>query len=153
MFNSFMEFAYLEAKNAFLRGEFPVGCVAVYENKVIAACGNEVERRKDRTAHAEMLILEKLRKIFDEKTFFGREIHVYSTLEPCCMCASAISMHGISKVYYGAEDAKFGGIGRIFANNSGYFKPEIYFLESAEILELMKNFGKSLRHGPLRVDA
>jgi tRNA(adenine34) deaminase len=144
MFESFMNNALLEAKKAFSINEIPVGCVISHNGQIIAHAHNMVENHSDKTAHAEMIALNIARKHFGTHNFQGLNLSLYSTLEPCCMCMAAISMHQISKVYFSCEDQKFGGT-RIWLNNSSYFKPEIVHIHNEESEMLLKRFFESRR--------
>ncbi len=108
----FMDVAFTEARVAALAGEVPIGCVIVHEGKVIARAGNRTVADKDPTAHAEMVALrEAAKKLRAERL---TECDLYVTLEPCTMCAAAMSLARIRRLYYGAVDPKGrrGGIGR-----------------------------------------
>lgn len=108
----FMELALKEARRAAALGEVPVGAVLVVGGEVIAARGNERERRHDPTAHAEMLVLR------DAAAILGGwrlpEGTLYVTIEPCAMCAGAIVLARIKRLVYGADDLKAGAAGTIF---------------------------------------
>jgi tRNA(adenine34) deaminase len=107
-----MGLALEEARLAATLGEVPVGAVLVVGGEVIASRGNERERRRDPTAHAEMLVLR------DGAAMLGgwrlREATLYVTLEPCAMCAGAIVLARIKRLVYGADDPKAGAAGTIF---------------------------------------
>lgn len=123
-----MELALAEAEAAATRGEVPVGAVVLdAEGEVVAADGNRTEELADPTAHAEMLVIR------DATRKLGRprlpECDLYVTLEPCPMCAQAISFARIRRLYYGAADPKGGGVEhgpRIFASSSCHHRPEVY---------------------------
>jgi len=108
----FMALALEQARFAADRGEVPVGAVLVVGGEVIAARGNERERRRDPTAHAEMLVLR------DGAAILGgwrlKDATLYVTLEPCVMCAGAIVLARIARLVYGADDPKAGAAGTIF---------------------------------------
>jgi tRNA(Arg) A34 adenosine deaminase TadA len=126
---TFMEHALAEAEAAARRGEVPVGCVLVdgTSGKVIAAAGNRTEELADPTAHAEMLaIREAARRIGAPRLDM---CDLYVTLEPCPMCATAISFARIRRLYYGASDPKMGGVEhgpRIFSQATTHHRPEVY---------------------------
>jgi tRNA(adenine34) deaminase len=107
-----MALALEEAHLAATQGEVPVGAVLVVGGEVIASRGNERERRRDPTAHAEMLVLR------DGAGLVGgwrlSEATLYVTLEPCAMCAGAIVLARIKRLVYGADDPKAGAAGTIF---------------------------------------
>lgn len=145
MFKSYAYFAINEAKKALKNNEVPVGAVAVYNGVVIAKAYNRVEKRRDKTAHAEMILIEKLRKIFQTTHFFNLEISVYITLEPCCMCTSALSICGVKNIFYLLEDEKFGGVKRVFMN-SAYFLPNFYYTYNEEYHHILQSFFQKLRN-------
>lgn len=107
----FMGLALSEARKAGERGEVPVGAVLVADGEVLAARGNERERRHDPTAHAEMLVLR------DAAAAAGgwrlRDATLYVTLEPCTMCAGALVLARVKRLVYGADDPKAGAAGSI----------------------------------------
>jgi tRNA(adenine34) deaminase len=107
-----MALAIEEARRAAAQGEVPVGAVLVVGGEIVAARGNERERRHDPTAHAEMLVLR------DGAAIVGgwrlQEATIYVTLEPCAMCAGAIVLARIKRLVYGADDPKAGAAGTIF---------------------------------------
>lgn len=107
----FMKAALAEAKIAFLKNEVPVGSVLVYKNKIIARAHNLVESFKDPTLHAEMLCIKKAIKILKN----WRLLHtvLYSTLEPCVMCAGAIILSRIKKIVWAANDIRTGAGGSL----------------------------------------
>jgi len=100
------------ARAAGTRGEVPVGAVAVRDGTVIAAAGNAMERRRDATAHAEILVLRKVARIVGGWRLDG--ITMYATLEPCPMCAGAMVQARIDRVVYGARDPKKGADGSVY---------------------------------------
>jgi tRNA(adenine34) deaminase len=117
-----------EAAVAGAAGEVPVGAVLVdAAGDVIAACGNRVERDHDPTAHAEMVALREGARRLGEKRLAGCDLFV--TLEPCPMCAAAIGLAHIRRLYFAAYDPKGGGVEhgpRIFEQPTSYHRPEIY---------------------------
>lgn len=108
---TFMDIALDEAKKAKQIGEIPVGAVVVYEGKVIAKAHNLKEKLKDATAHAEILAIREASKKLDNWRLSKADMYV--TLEPCPMCASAITQSRISKVYIGTFDPTSGACGTI----------------------------------------
>jgi tRNA(adenine34) deaminase len=100
------------ARAAGVRGEVPVGAVAVRDGAVIAAAGNAIERRRDATAHAEMLVLRRVAGIVGGWRLDG--VTLYATLEPCPMCAGAMVLARIPRCVYGASDPKKGADGSAF---------------------------------------
>ena len=117
-----------EAAAAGAEGEVPVGAVLVDgAGTIIAAAGNRVERDRDPTAHAEMVVLREGAQIFGATRLAGCDLYV--TLEPCPMCAAAIGLARISRLYFAAYDPKGGGVehgARIFDQPTCHHRPEIY---------------------------
>ena len=102
----FMRAALREAEQALREGEVPVGAVIVYGNQVIARAHNQTERLNDVTAHAEMLAITAAANHLGGK--YLKDCTLYVTLEPCVMCAGALSWSQIGRVVYGASDEKRG---------------------------------------------
>lgn len=127
-FASHMDEALTEARAAALRGEVPVGAVVVDpRGKVIAQAGNRTRELNDPTAHAEILALRAACAVAGSERLNGHSLYV--TLEPCPMCASAISQARIARLYFGAPDPKSGGVlqgPRIFEHSQSHHVPEIY---------------------------
>jgi tRNA(adenine34) deaminase len=123
-----MAFAFAEAEAAGWRGEVPVGAVLIGEaGTVVAASGNRVEEQRDPTAHAEMLVLREAAARLGAKHLDGCDLYV--TLEPCPMCAAAISLARVRRLYFGAYDPKAGGVehgARVFAQPTCHHRPEVY---------------------------
>jgi tRNA(adenine34) deaminase len=123
-----MTLAFTEAEAAGWRGEVPVGAVLVgADGSVVAASGNRVEAEHDSTAHAEMLVLREGAAKLGQKQLDGCDLYV--TLEPCPMCAAAIGLARIRRLYFGAYDPKMGGVEhgpRIFDQPTCHHRPEIY---------------------------
>jgi tRNA(adenine34) deaminase len=123
-----MEQALAEAEAAAARGEVPVGAVLLDpEGTVIAAAGNRTEELSDPTAHAEMLVIRAAATSLGRARLVGCDLYV--TLEPCPMCAQAISFARLRRLYFGAADPKGGGVEhgpRIFTNTSCHHAPEVY---------------------------
>ena len=147
--NTAMMAALAQARAAFEADEVPVGAVITHHpsGAIIAAAHNQTEQRQDCTAHAEMLAIAAAQKHLGQKSLGDCDIWV--TLEPCAMCATAISHARIARVYYGAADPKSGGIGqgaRIFDQPQTHHKPEVYDGIAAEPCEdLLKSFFQSRR--------
>ncbi|CAG4912410.1 unnamed protein product [Acidocella sp. C78] len=122
-----MRQALAEAEAAARRGEVPVGAVVVdAAGAVLAAAGNEVEARADPTAHAELLALRAAAQRRGGKFLQGCRLYV--TLEPCPLCAAAISLFRIQRLIFGAYDPKSGGVEhgpRVFAQSSCHHRPEV----------------------------
>lgn len=123
-----MDKAIAQARAAAARGEVPVGAVIVDgAGVVLAEAGNETVARGDMTAHAEMLALRGAAAKVDGGRLEGCDLYV--TLEPCPMCAQALSLARVRRVYFGAYDPKSGGVEhgpRVFEHGSAHHKPEVY---------------------------
>lgn len=122
-----MAVALAEAERAAARGEVPVGAVIVREREVIAAAGNRTLERRDPTAHAEMLAIREACELLGTERLTGCDLHV--TLEPCTMCAGAISFARIRRLYFGAFDPKGGAVEngvRFFSSPTCTHAPEVY---------------------------
>lgn len=123
-----MEAALAEARAAGARGEVPVGAVVVAPGgRIVAAAGNRTRELSDPTAHAEILALRAACAAAGSERLPGHDLYV--TLEPCPMCAAAISFARIARLYYGAADPKSGGVAqgpRIFAHPQCHHAPEVY---------------------------
>ncbi len=136
-----METALLEANAAAQRGEVPVGAVVVHDGKVVAQAGNRTRALSDPTAHAEMLALRAACEKLGERL---PACDLYVTLEPCPMCAAAISFARIRRLYYGASDPKSGGVGqgpRLFSHPQCHHKPEIYDgIREGDAAQILKTF-------------
>ncbi|MBL8628425.1 MAG: nucleoside deaminase [Rhodospirillaceae bacterium] len=143
-----MDLALAEATAAGARGEVPVGAVLVGPGgHVIAKAGNEVEARNDPTAHAEMLVLRAAAEHLGNPRLEGCDLVV--TLEPCAMCATAISFARIRRVVYAAYDPKGGGIDhgpRMYSQPTCHHRPEVVGGVQAQKAEnLLKDFFARLR--------
>jgi tRNA(adenine34) deaminase len=140
--SEFMDTAINEAKAAALRNEVPVGAVLVKDRVVIARSGNRILELRDPTAHAEILVIREGALVLGSERLTGCDLYV--SLEPCAMCAAAISFSRISRLYYGAEDIKGGGVEngvRFFENQSCHHSPDYYGGFQAELSgNLLKNF-------------
>ena len=126
-FRSHMDAALIEAREAGERGEVPVGAVVVRERRVLASAGNRTREFADPTAHAEILAIRSAAAATGSERLIGCELWV--TLEPCPMCAAAISAARIARLYYGADDPKSGGVAhgpRIFTHPQAHHVPEVY---------------------------
>jgi len=123
-----MELALAEARLAAGRGEVPVGAVIVSpEGRVVAAAGNRTREHSDPTAHAEVLAIREACRALGSERLTGHDLYV--TLEPCPMCAAAISFARIRRLYYGAGDPKSGGVehgARVFSQPTCHHAPEVY---------------------------
>ena len=144
---SFMELAILEAKKAKERGEVPVGAVLVASGKVLASNGNRTLELKDPTAHAEILVIrEAARKLSNERLL---DCDLYVTLEPCPMCAAAISFARVRRLYFGASDVKSGAVENgvcLFSQPSCHHSPETYSgIMESDCSQLLIEFFKDRR--------
>ena len=139
---NFMELALQEAEAAAKRGEVPVGCVIVQDGAVIAKAGNRTLTDKDPTAHAELLALREAAQTLGSERLNACDLYV--TLEPCTMCAAAMSFARIRRLYYGALDPKGGAVEsgvRFFSQPTCHHRPEIYGgIHEANAAALLKNF-------------
>jgi tRNA(adenine34) deaminase len=143
----FMELALAEAKKSLKTADVPIGVVIVEDNKVIAKAHNEVEKRKDPTAHAELLAIKKA--IRKKGSKFLDKCVLYTTIEPCSMCAGAMVLARVRTVVFGARDLKAGAGGsvlNILCNPALNHRIEIIegILEE-ECSHLVKEFFKQLR--------
>jgi len=127
-FASHMQTALDEARAAGARGEVPVGAVVVApDGRVVARAGNRTRELRDPTAHAEILAIRAACAAAGSERLPGHALYV--TLEPCPMCAAAISFARIARLYYGAADPKSGGVAqgaRVFAHPQCHHAPEVY---------------------------
>lgn len=108
----FMQAAIAEARKAAEEGEVPVGCVIVYEGRVIGRAHNQRETLRDPTAHAEMIAITQAAEALDSWRLENTTMYV--TLEPCAMCAGAIVLARIPRLVYGAVDPKAGACGSLY---------------------------------------
>jgi tRNA(adenine34) deaminase len=139
---SFMQIALDEARAAAARGEVPVGCVIVRDGAVIAGAGNRTVADKDATAHAEMLAIRQASAALGSERLTDCDLYV--TLEPCAMCAAAMSFARIRRLYFGAADPKGGAVengGRFFAQATCHHRPEVYGgINESECGALLRDF-------------
>lgn len=144
-----MQRALAEAAKAATLGEVPVGAILVDggSGEVIAAAHNRTEADNDPTAHAEMLVLRAGAKALGAPRLAGCDLYV--TLEPCPMCATAISFARIRRLYFGAADPKGGGVEhgpRIFSHSTCHHRPEVYGgLEETGAARLLQEFFRARR--------
>jgi tRNA(adenine34) deaminase len=147
MAQSFMDDALSEARAADAAGEVPVGCVIVRAGKIIARAGNRTLRDRDPTAHAEMLAVREAARARGSERLIDCDLYV--TLEPCAMCAAALSFARIRRLYYGAADPKGGAVDngvRFFAAPTCHHRPEVYGgIGESEAAGLLKEFFKARR--------
>ncbi len=144
---SFMDLALKTAKNAGKAGEVPIGCVIVRGYEVIATAANRTLTDRDPTAHAEILALRQAADAIGTERLVDCDLYV--TLEPCTMCAGAISLARIRRLYYGAADAKGGAVEsgvRFFSSPTCHHVPEVYgAVGETEAATLLKDFFKVRR--------
>ena len=143
-----MDRALAQAHAAAQRGEVPIGCVVVGpDGAVLAEAGNRTEADRDPTAHAELLAIRAAAALLGSPRLIDCDLYV--TLEPCPMCAAAISFARIRRVYYGASDPKGGGIEhgpRIYAASGAQHRPEVVGgVREAESAALLRDFFAALR--------
>ena len=138
----YMDIALEEARHAAGRGEVPVGAVLVADGEVVAKAGNRTRELNDVTAHAEILVIRSASRTLDAERLSGADLYV--TLEPCAMCAAAISFARIRRLYFGADDEKGGGVvhgGRFFGQPTCHHAPEVYSgLAASDSASLLKEF-------------
>ena len=142
MANRFMEIALEEARLAADRGEVPIGAVIALDGAIIATAGNRTREDRDPTAHAEVLAIRAAAASIGNERLGGADLYV--TLEPCTMCAAAISFARLRRVYYGAEDPKGGGVDngvRFFHQPTCHHAPEVYSgIGESEAAILLRSF-------------
>lgn len=145
-----MDLALTEARAAAERGEVPVGAVLVdASGAVLAQAGNRMREMSDPTAHAEMSVIRAGAAVLGSERLTGCDLYV--TLEPCPMCAAAISAARIGRLYYGAADPKSGGVAhgaRVFSHPQCHHVPEVYDgIGEGEARQLLQNFFRERRGG------
>ena len=147
MMLTFMEVALAQARAAAQAGEVPVGCVVVCAGEVIAQTANRTIAERDPTAHAEMLAIRQAARSLDNERLTDCDLYV--TIEPCAMCAAAISFARIRRLYFGVTDPKGGAVEngvRYFSSPSCLHRPEIYGgIGENEAAELMRGFFRARR--------
>ncbi|MEO1104981.1 MAG: nucleoside deaminase [Pseudomonadota bacterium] len=142
-----MAAALLEARAAAARGEVPVGAVVVEAGMVLAAAGNRTLTDNDPTAHAEIVAIREAARIKQNARLTDCDLYV--TLEPCAMCAGAISMARLRRVYFGATDPKGGAVESgpcLFEQSTVHHRPEVYGgFEEAACAALLRGFFEGRR--------
>jgi tRNA(Arg) A34 adenosine deaminase TadA len=137
-----MALALTEAEAAGGRGEVPVGAVVMKDGSVLSVASNAPRQRKDPTAHAEILAIRRACEALQDERLTGCDLYV--TLEPCAMCAAAISFARIRRLYFGASDQKGGAVengARFFTQPTCHHAPEVYGgIREAEAAALLKRF-------------
>ena len=145
----FMALALKEAQAAALRGEVPVGAVIASGDTVVASAGNRTRELADPTAHAEMLAIRAACQKLSSERLTGHDLYV--TLEPCAMCAGAISFARLRRLYFGAADEKGGAVVngvRFFASPTCHHTPDIYpGMGESEASLLLRAFFRDRREG------
>ncbi|WP_132559434.1 nucleoside deaminase [Rhizobium sullae] len=145
-----MEMALDEARAAGERGEVPIGAVVVLDGAVVARAGNRTRERNDVTAHAEVVAIRMACEALGQERLVGADLYV--SLEPCTMCAAAISFARIRRLYYGAEDPKGGAVDngvRFYAQPTCHHAPEVYSgLNETESADILRTFFAEKRELP-----
>jgi tRNA(adenine34) deaminase len=142
-----MDLALKAAENAGKAGEVPIGAVIVLNNEVIASAGNRTLTDRDPTAHAEILAIREACRVLGSERLTDCDLYV--TLEPCTMCAGAISFARVRRLYFGAADPKGGGVDsgvRFFAQPTCHHAPEVYSaVGERESAMLLRDFFRARR--------
>ena len=145
--NRFMQMAFEEARAAGDRGEVPIGAVVVRDGEVIGRAGNRTRALNDVTAHAEIVAIRDAASATGSERLVDADLYV--TLEPCTMCAAAISFARIRRLYYGASDPKGGAVEsgvRFYASPTCHHAPEVYAgIGETEAADLLRNFFEEKR--------
>ena len=142
-----MSLAFAEARAAAARGEVPVGAVIVHSGDVIAAAGNRTLEARDPTAHAELIAIRTAAAALGNERLTDCDLYV--TLEPCAMCAAAISFARIRRLYWAAADPKGGAVEhgpRLFSQATCHHAPELYGgIREQEAAALLQDFFRDRR--------
>lgn len=145
--DGFMDVALAEARAAGARGEVPVGAVLVLDGRIVARSGNRTRAENDITAHAEIAVIREAAATLDQERLTGADLYV--TLEPCTMCAAAISFARIRRLYYGAADPKGGAVDngvRFFQQPTCHHAPDVYSgIGETEAADILIDFFRSKR--------
>ena len=148
-----MRSALEQAKRAYRKNEVPVGCVIVdrRDHSTLCATHNLVEKKSDPTLHAEILAIRDACNKINSKNLSNCDIYV--TLEPCAMCASAISHARIGRLYYGSDDVKHGAVNngvKFYTSDACFHRPEIFCgIRSEESRQIMQSFFSQRRKSQL----
>lgn len=138
----FMKQALLMGERALETGETPVGCVLVYDNKIVGSGMNDTNRSMNGTRHAEFIAIEEMLRSYPKSLL--RLTDLYVTVEPCVMCASALRQYHIRAVYFGCGNERFGGTGSILSLHSDFSidppYPVYSGLFSQEAVMLLRRF-------------
>ena len=142
-----MDRAFAEAQAAAARGETPIGAAIVREGRVIASAGNRTIGDRDPTAHAEVLAIRAACQALGNERLADCDLYV--TLEPCAMCAGAISFARIRRLYFGASDPKGGAVEngpRFFAQPTCHHAPEVYGgIRETDAAQMLRTFFRERR--------
>jgi tRNA(Arg) A34 adenosine deaminase TadA len=142
-----MAAALTEASNAAARGEVPVGAVLVVDGQIVARSGNRTRAENDVTAHAEIAVIREAAEKLGTERLDNADLYV--TLEPCTMCAAAISFARIRRLYYGANDPKGGAVEsgvRFYSQPTCHHAPEVYSgIAESQAAKLLTGFFRSRR--------
>jgi len=145
-----MEMALKEARAAGERGEVPIGAIVVLDGTVVGRSGNRTRELNDVTAHAEVAAIRMACETLGQERLTGADLYV--SLEPCTMCAAAISFARIRRLYYGAEDPKGGAVEsgvRFYAQPTCHHAPEVYSgLNETEAADILRTFFAGKREMP-----
>lgn len=147
--NKYMIEALAEARAAALRGEIPVGAVLVdgRSGAVVARAGNRTEADNDPTAHAEMIVIRQATALAGAPRL--EDCDLYVTLEPCAMCAAALSFARLRRLYFGAYDPKGGGVehgGRFYAQPTCHHRPDVFGgIAEQDCAQLLREFFRERR--------
>ncbi|PDV88809.1 tRNA-specific adenosine deaminase [Rhizobium sp. H4] len=145
-----MEMALEEARAAGERGEVPIGAVVVINDIAVSRSGNRTRERNDVTAHAEIAAIRLACEALGQERLAGADLYV--TLEPCTMCAAAISFARVRRLYYGAEDPKGGAVDngvRFYAQPTCHHAPEVYSgINEVQSAEILRTFFSQKRETP-----
>jgi len=145
-----MEMALEEARAAGERGEVPIGAIVVLDGRVVGRSGNRTRELNDVTAHAEVAAIRMACEALGQERLTGADLYV--SLEPCTMCAAAISFARIRRLYYGAEDPKGGAVEsgvRFYAQPTCHHAPEVYSgLNETEAADILRTFFAGKREMP-----
>ncbi|MFS8145516.1 CMP deaminase [Rhizobium sp. R635] len=145
-----MEMALEEARAAEERGEVPIGAVVVVDDIAVSRAGNRTRELKDITAHAEIVAIRLACEALGQERLAGADLYV--TLEPCTMCAAAISFARIRRLYYGAEDPKGGAVDngvRFYAQPTCHHVPEVYSgINEVQSAVMLRRFFSQKRETP-----
>ena len=145
--SQYMQLALMEAKAALSKGEIPIGAVVIANGEMVGSGHNLRETTNDPTAHAEMIALRKASEKLGRWRLTGTDL--YATIEPCCMCAGAISLARVDSLIFGASDAEAGGCGSLFdivGNERLNHRPRVISgVMESECREILKEFFKNRR--------